>query len=341
MKTNHKVMWLRMLLLVDFSARSFAAQDATPETLPYTEEEVSYKSGNVNLAATILVPKTKAPHTAIVFHHGAYQDPRRVWRFYADHLARHGIACLIYDNRGSGGSTGYPRAGFDDLAADALAGVQFLKSRQDINGRQIGLFAGSQGGWISPLAASRSKDVAFIIGIGAPGVTVARNVLYESECKLRAAGFSKEDIERALAVKKSIEDTARTQSWEKAEPIIKESEDEKWFPYIGTPGKESWFRWWWTLVGNYDPAPIWEQTTIPVLNVAGDHDQNVPVEESFARMESALKKAGNKDFTLKLIPKADHSLHSVTDSGRSLPITAPGVLDLITDWLLKRVTISN
>src|SRR6266567_756786 len=127
----------------------FVLRRGTAKTLPYTQEEVRYKNGNVSLAATLLIPSTKAPHPAIVFHHGAYQDTRDAWRFYADHFARRGIACLIYDNRGAGDSTGYPRASFDDLAADALAGVQFLKSRQDINRQQVGLFAGSQGGWIS------------------------------------------------------------------------------------------------------------------------------------------------------------------------------------------------
>ena len=309
------------------------------KTLPYTQEEVRYKNGDVSLAATLLIPSAKAPHPAIVFHHGAYQDSRDAWRFYADHFARRGIACLIYDNRGTGGSTGYPRASFDDLAADALAGVQFLKSRQDINRQQIGLFAGSQGGWISPLAASRSKDVAFIMQIAAPGVTVARNVLYESETKLRAAGFSEEDIKRALAVKQSIQDTARTESWEKAEPIFQKWKNEKWFPYIGVAGENSWTRWWWTLVGNYDPAPVWEKITIPVLNVDGELDQKVPVAESLTRMDSALKKAGNKDFTLKVFAKADHSIHLMSESGR--PLLAPGFLDFITDWLLKRVSVKS
>jgi alpha-beta hydrolase superfamily lysophospholipase len=317
----------------------FVLKRIEAKPLPYTQEEVRYKNGNVSLAATLLIPSTKAPHAAIVFHHGAYQDTRDVWRFYADHLVRRGIACLIYDNRGAGDSTGYPRASFDDLAGDALAGVQLLKGRKDIDPKRIGLWAKSQGGWISPLAAARSKDVAFIILISAPGVTVARNVLYESETKLRAAGFSEEEIRRALEVKKSIEDTARTESWEKAEASFQKSKSEKWFPYIGVPERNSWFRWWWTLVGNYDPKPLWEKTTIPVINVGGELDKNVPVEESVTRMEGALRKAGNRDFTVKVFPKANHSILVTSESGR--PRLALGFLDFITDWLLKRVIVKS
>ncbi len=76
-----------------------------------------------------------------------------------------------------------------------------------------------------------------------------------------------------------------------------------------------------------------------MLNVDGELDKNVPVEESFTRMESALKKAGNKDFTLKVFPKADHSILVPSGSGR--PVLAPGFLDFITDWLLKRVSVKN
>ncbi|HKC66407.1 MAG TPA: alpha/beta fold hydrolase [Pyrinomonadaceae bacterium] len=317
----------------------FVLQRSAVKPLPYREEEIHFRNGNVTLAGTLLLPDTKAPHPAIVFHHGAYADTRNAWRFYADHFARHGIACLIYDNRGAGDSTGYSRAGFEDLAADALAGVELLKRRGEINHKQIGLFAGSQGGWISPLAASHSKDVAFIMLVAGPGVTVARNVLYESETKLRDRGFSEEEIKRALSVKKLIEDTARMESWEKAEPIIQKAKDEKWFSVIGVPDKNSWFRWWWTLVGNYDPAPVWEKITIPVINVEGELDKNVPVEESLVRMENALIRARNKDYTIKVFPKADHSIMVVSEQGR--PRLAPGYLDFMTEWLLKRVSTKS
>ncbi len=321
------------------SSAPFILKRSAVKPLPYREEEVRFRNGYVTLAGTLLLPNTNAPHPAIVFHHGAYADTRNAWRFYADHFARRGIACLIYDNRGAGDSTGYSRASFEDLASDALAGVQLLKQRRDINAKQIGLFAGSQGGWISPLAAARSKDVAFIMLVAGPGVTVARNVLYESETKLRGRGFSEAEIQRALAVKQAIEDMARTESWEKAEPMIQKAKDEKWFSLIGVPDKNSWFRWWWTLVGNYDPAPVWEKITIPVINVEGELDQNVPVKESIVRMEDALKKAENKDYTIKVFLKADHSIMVVSEQGR--PRLAPSYLDFMTEWLLKRVSVKS
>jgi dipeptidyl aminopeptidase/acylaminoacyl peptidase len=98
------------------------------------------------------------PHPAVIFVHGSGAADRESNRFYADLFARHGIATLIYDKRGVGASTGDWRyVHLNDLAEDALAGVQLLKCRKDINPNQIGIFGGSQGGgWLRlPLLAQR------------------------------------------------------------------------------------------------------------------------------------------------------------------------------------------
>ena len=93
-------------------------------------------------------------------------------RFLADFFALNGVAALINDKRGCGRSTGdWNKSGFDDLAGNALAGLQRFKNRPDINPHQIGLWGNSQGGWIVPLAAFRCPDVAFIISVSGPGIT--------------------------------------------------------------------------------------------------------------------------------------------------------------------------
>ena len=97
-----------------------------------------------------------------------------------------GIAVLAYDKRGVGGSTGeYSGIGpgnsekmFDLLASDALAGVEALAKRPDIDSSRIGLFGVSQAGWIVPVAASRSSRVAFVVLLSGPAVTVGEEIAY-------------------------------------------------------------------------------------------------------------------------------------------------------------------
>ncbi len=316
----------------------FVLKRAT-KTLFYKQEEVSYRNGNITLAATLLLPNTKAPHAVIVFQQAARQNKRDVWRFYADQFARRGIACLIYDNRGVGASTGNYRVGFEDLASDGIAAINYLKTRKDINRKQIGLFAASQGAWIAPIVATRSPDVAFVLLVSAPSVTLAENIQYESETKLRAAGFSEEEIKTALAYKKSTMGMIRVgAAEEQIEAAIQKAQNEKWFPIVDIPAKDNWRRSWFPLVLGFNPAPVWEKVKSPVLNVLGELDMNVKVSENVPIMERALKKGGNKDFTIKVFPKANHAI-MVLEQGR--PRLASGYLDFMTDWILKRVSVRN
>lgn len=92
---------------------------------------------------------TNGPHPAVVFTHTFAPSTRNAARYLADHLARYGIASLVYDKRGVGESApgvDWRRVSLSDKAGDALAGVQLLKRRKDINPRQIGLYGHSQGG---------------------------------------------------------------------------------------------------------------------------------------------------------------------------------------------------
>jgi pimeloyl-ACP methyl ester carboxylesterase len=97
-----------------------------------------------------------------------------------------GLAVLAYDKRGVGESTGeYSMISaansvgmFDLLAEDALAGVRTLAARKEIDSRRIGLIGFSQGGWIAPLAASRGANVAFVITISGPAVSVGEEIAY-------------------------------------------------------------------------------------------------------------------------------------------------------------------
>lgn len=115
--------------------------------------------------------------------------------------------------------------------------------------------------------------------------------------------------------------------------------NEKWFPYVGVMPKGHWYRQWFPLVASYDPTPLWAKITRPVLLVDGELDKDVPVQISRARIEEALKRGGNKDYTVEVFPKADHSILVASEQGR--PRLATGLLATVTDWLLERVDVKK
>ena len=153
-------------------------------------EDVRFTNQEVQLTGTLIAPSTRGAHPAIVLVHGSGAENRAYMLPWARFLIRHGIAVLGYDKRGVGGSTGdWNAATYEELAGDALAAVEYLKTRRDIDSGQIGLLGISQAGWIMPLAAVRSRDVAFLISISGAGVTPAETAIDQARNEMTMTGM--------------------------------------------------------------------------------------------------------------------------------------------------------
>ncbi len=142
------------------------------------KERVMIKAGNVTLGATLYRPAGalgKLP--GIVTVHGSAPSTREDVGFYTYRALQMGFAVLSFDKRGTGESTGdYVRFSVEkseemmqDLAADVVYSIEWLAQQPGIDDTRLGLFGGSQAGWIMPLAASKVSMVKFIVaGEGAP-----------------------------------------------------------------------------------------------------------------------------------------------------------------------------
>jgi dipeptidyl aminopeptidase/acylaminoacyl peptidase len=307
----------------------------TPPT-PYAQEEVSFHNGDLALAGTLLVPPNRGRHPALVLIHGSSTPSRDDFRFYADLFARRGIAVLIYDKRNLGADPRLPsQVELRDLAGDALAAVQLLKTRADINHEQIGLWGHSEGGWVAPIAAAQSKDVAFVVSFSGPGVTYAELNKYADAKRLGAHGFSEIDIREAAAALSRVDDYVRRGGYERAlQQFLDETWRKPWASQTTLPRRvpnveeiHTWLRW---RDLDLDPVIYWEQIKVPVLVMFGELDDVVPVQTSVERIEAALKRAGNRDVTIRVFLGANHTIEH-----------APDFLDLMVEWTAKRVSITN
>jgi hypothetical protein len=96
---------------------------------------------------------------------------------------------------------------------------------------------------------------------------------------------------------------------------------------------------------DFDPASTWENVQCPVLALLGELDANAPSKVSAVIMEQGLKKSGAKDYTIRILPKANHGLFDAQTgySSESPRLTryVPGYMDGIMDWLLKHVDAKN
>jgi pimeloyl-ACP methyl ester carboxylesterase len=320
---------------------------------PHRNEEITFQNGDVTLRGTLTLPATQGRYPAVVFLHGsgAAQRPFGFWPYY---LARYGIATLVYDKRGAGASTGdWQTASFEDLADDALAAVELLRKHPNIDPRQIGLWGNSNSGWVVPIAAARSKDVAFIISRVGSALPPHENILYEIENDARQRGFTDQEIKQAVALRKMYHQAIITNTgWEKLKDEVERSRNERWFAAarmgrflsLQIPPDAA------TLKGLrnplvFNPVPFWERVTCPVLALYGEVDMNVPTARSVPTLEAALKRAGNKDYTIRILPNANHGLAEVSAANSSEPPRvrryASGYMDGIAGWLLKRLNVNS
>ncbi len=349
--------------------------DATPalgrpqdpkKPYPYIEEEVSYvnPSDKVKLTGSLTLPAAKEKVPAVVLITGSGAQDRnetvmghRPFLVLSDHLTRQGIAVLRVDDRGTGGSgAGSAKDTSETFADDTLAGVAYLKTRKEIDPQRIGLAGHSEGGMIAPIAAVKSKDVAFIVMMAGIGQTGRDAILMQGDLLTKAGGSAPEttaqirkiyeqifavlkaEPDNAIAEKKirevvSKETAVMTDAQKTAfAPVAKQIEVQMGL-YVSP-----WFRYFL----EFDPAKVLEKVTVPVLAIVGDKDLQVPPKENLELIEAALKRGGNKNYTVLLMPGLNHLFQTAktglpTEYGMIEETISPAALKTISDWILLTV----
>jgi pimeloyl-ACP methyl ester carboxylesterase len=195
-------------------------------------EEISFYNGaqDIDLGGMLFLPEGEGPYPAVVIIHGSGTS-RRDNRWYltiTQYLQANGIAVLLPDKRGSEKSGGSWRsASFEDLSTDTVAAVDFLKTRDDLPITKIGIIGMSQGGFIAPMVASLSPDVAFVVDFVGAAVPIKEQLLFEENNNLREMGFLP-GISNLIAY---------PAAWSIRELRQKD---------------------FWDAVGHYDPLPYWQ-----------------------------------------------------------------------------------
>jgi uncharacterized protein len=310
-------------------------------------EDVRFSNDAVQLAGTLITPTAKGPYPAVILVHASGAEDREYLLPFARFLIRRGVAVLGYDKRGVGGSTGdWNKASFADLAGDVVAAFEYLKTRPDIQGGQIGMLGWSQAGWVMPLAASRAKDLAFLISISGAGVSGAETTIDQARSEMAANGMRPPMIEQIVELMTLQYDYLRTgQGWDR----YLASRDKIAARMGGTPPDafpatpdHRYLQFIRPLIV-HDPAPILRQLTLPVLALFGELDNNILAEKNRAAWEAALKAGGHTDYTLRILTKANHAMLEARVGNntemKTLQRFVPAYSEVVVEWLSKRVRV--
>lgn len=325
-------------------------------TRAYREEFVNFKNGSVTLSGTLLIPAGPGPHPAIVLAHGSGAQDRNGYlanlRLLADHLARNGIAALIYDKRGSARSTGdWQTASFSDLAGDLLAGVTLLREHSAIIETQIGVGGSSQAGWVIAKAVTQAPSLAFVVLVGAAGsgYRVTEQNLYNTEAEMRAAGIDDARISRALSLQRRFfEMLAKGESADSREyddAVVNARSDPILKPWIFPASTEVDWKarnaWYTALEIDFDPLPAWQAYKGPVLAIFGELDAQTPVAAVLPRFATALAARPGSDFSINVMARASHLMLEATrasdDELEHLDRIVPGFYEHVSGWLKARL----
>lgn len=316
----------------------------------------------ITLAGTLTLPDTMEPFPAVVLLHGSAPLDRdetwcghRIFLVLADHLTRRGVAVLRFDKRGAGKSAGnYNTSTLKDFAQDALAAVNYLKTRKEINSKQIGFIGHSEGGLTATLASSQSKDIAFIVLMASPAIN-AKKIMHIQGDLLPQVDKIPEDVSSQHQkiqeqIFKAIETGSnRRTSEEKVQQLLTEyfkkltdAQKRLTVSYYGTLENQSklynatWFRYWLT----YDPTLALQKITCPVLALNGSRDLLVTPQENLPAIAKALEKGHNSEYTMVELPNLNHWFQTCQSGSTSECVNieetmAPIALNTISDWITE------
>ena len=328
------------------------AMDLSPvQEPPYSSLEVRFESASAQLAGTIVAPTPgsgRRPGIVLVHPSGDQSRARWEYRGWADFFARRGFVVALYDKRGCGLSRGAhwgDDEDFSGLTDDALAAVELLRGRPDVDPERVGLCGGSQAGWVMLLAASRSPEVAFLVATSVAAVSPMEQMIQSVEYRMRADGMAQDELLAALAHMRLYAYVAATgHGWESLREAVERARDRPFASYVFLPTADPRAGWMGHHM-SFDPVPLLERMSIPVLALWGERDVIVPAAENSERFRAWFASGDGALLTTRIFPGADHRLE--VESGRDAVGRwhwfglAPGLFEEIDRWLAAHGIVSS
>ena len=322
--------------------------------IAFRETPATFDSVGTKMTGVLIEPRgVDAGRPLVVMVHGS-ERTSPIGGVYGYAMAAQGISVFVYDKRGTGGSDGEYTQNFELLAEDAANALGQARGMAAGRYGRAGFFGGSQGGWVAPLAATRTKADFVAIGFG----LVASPIEEDREqmvSEVRAAGLGDDAV---ALVNRLSQATAglllsdfRT-GYDKLDAVRAEMKDKPWaakiegeysgaiarmpsddLRRIGRARVDNL-----ELIWDYDAVAALKKLDAPLLWVLAGEDREAPIETTRGALLGLAKQG--KPVDVYLFPRTDHGMWEfTTDANGERQITriTDGYLKLLADWIKRDV----
>jgi len=316
----------------------------------FTVTETTFPGNSVTLRGRLVMPKGRKAVPIVVEVHGS-EDYSALQGYHTQYLyPAHGIGVFLYDKRGTGGSSGTYTQDFHLLSDDAKAALAEARRLAGKRVARIGFDGGSQGGWVAPLAASKSDADFVVVSYGmleSPLAEDREQVMLD----LRTAGFGDDVLAQAREVTEAtgvVVATRGARGWEQLDAVRAKYATQPWWnamkgEYTGliaqhsreqvmamAPQLEKGTTW------DHDPMPVMRALHVPQLWVLAASDREAPPVETRRRLATLAQEG--RAITSVVFPDTDHGIlefETDADGARTSTRYAEGYYRLLIDWIKR------
>ena len=321
-------------------------------TPPYREEEATFSNLVVNarLSGMLTSPAGPGPFPAVVLlsDSGPHDRDGTVGDFaplgqLADYLTRRGVAVLRFDDRGVGKSGGTLAATTDDLVTDAQAGLNFLRTRPEIDLSHLGLVGHGEGGNVALLAAAQPLPPAFVVTLAAYGLPGRDIVVQQQATTLRTLGTEAAQIEGATKRQQAMLEIIRqTIDNSQAQAIVANMLKQNNAAIDNATAQASAAemtsaRYRYFLA--FNPVEKLPAVNCPVLLLNGTFDLTINADANMTALTKGLK--NNKNITAKKLVGVNHLFQPDPSkwpviNGQPQPNFSPEAEETIREWIVAQ-----
>jgi len=317
------------------------------QRIEFGVREATFTSHGTVLAGRLVMPRGQERVPIVILLHGSEHDSALTYYSLQRMLPAEGVGVFVYDKRGTGKSAGEYTQDFDILADDAVAALRTARQLAGVRAGRIGYQAGSQGGWVAPIAANRAP-VDFVIVCFGLAVSVIDEDQESVELQMREKGYASDVIAKALEVAGAAEglfESDFSSGFERLDAMRAKYASAPWykdvhgdFAFLVLQHSDAEIRalarqFNWHTPFQYNPMPTLRADTVPQLWILGSEDYEAPSGETSQRIKSLI--SDGLPFTLAYYPGAEHGMtlfETAADGSRTSTRYASGYFKMIRDF---------